>query len=78
MEQGVIGDSQAATVKPSDPLISQDEAFSGDVHVESFLAAMDETAPVPGEEIGLLEVDPASFLYDFDSSWSSIANVQSL
>lgn len=78
-EQGVLpGDLQAATVKPSDPLISQYEAVSGDVHVESFLAAMDETAPVPGEEIGLPEVDPASFLYDFDSSWSSIANVQSL
>ena len=62
-------------VKPSDPLVSQNKAISGDVHLESLLACMEGTALVPGKEIGLLEVDPGLFLYDFDSSWSSIANV---
>ena len=75
LEQGVIGDSQAATVKPSDPLVSENEAVSGFLHLESFLVAMGDTAPVPGKLIGLPDVDPPSFLYDFDSSWSSIANV---
>ncbi|XP_020259913.1 uncharacterized protein LOC109836429 isoform X2 [Asparagus officinalis] len=58
------------------PAISaNDDDLSRDNQLGSLLAPVENTAFVPGKVAGLREEDPASFLYDLDCSWSSIANV---
>lgn len=74
-EQNQSGDSQLAAVQSFDPLVpGNSDSVSEDIHLESLLAAVEESALMPVKEIGPPEVDPASFLYDLDCSWSNVAN----